>query len=286
MSRAYRRIVWPYRFQEFSLDTLIQEDLSEKPYRTIEGDVKLGLLLLCDHAQNRVPEDLHTLGLRPEDLHRHIAFDLGAEGVTRFLAEMLGAPAVISQFSRLLIDPNRGLDDPTLIMEVADGLVVPGNVRLRPEAREERLDRFYRPYDAAIGRAVDAGIEVGKPPVILSIHSFTQAWKGHPRPWHASVLWDKDPRVPLPLLEKLGTIPDAVIGDNVPYSGQLKGDTLYRHATARGLAHALIEVRQDLILGEEGQAEWAAHLARAVSDVLQSAEGLHRIENHGSHTGD
>jgi predicted N-formylglutamate amidohydrolase len=264
---------------------LIQEDLSEKPYRTIEGDVKLGLLILCDHAQNHVPEDLHTLGLRSEDLHRHIAFDLGAEGVARFLATMLGAPAVISQFSRLLVDPNRGLDDPTLIMEVADGLVIPGNVGLSLAAREERLDRFYRPYDAAIGRAVDAAIDAGKPPMILSIHSFTQAWKGAPRPWHASVLWDKDPRVPMPLIERLKTIPDAVIGDNVPYSGQLKGDTLYRHATERGLAHALVEVRQDLILGEEGQAAWGAHLARVVSDVLQSAEGLHRIENHGSHTG-
>jgi predicted N-formylglutamate amidohydrolase len=99
------------------------------------------------------------------------------------------------------------------------------------------------------------------------------------------VLWDKDPRLPLPLLKALRTIPDAVIGDNVPYSGQLKGDTLYRHATLRGLAHALIEVRQDLILGEEGRAEWAAHLARVATDVLRSAPGLHCIEHHGSNTG-
>lgn len=270
---------------ELSLDTLVQEESGEKPYRTIDGDVKLGLLILCDHAQNRIPEDFHTLGLRPEDLHRHTAFDLGAEGVARFLAKMLGAPAVISQFSRLLVDPNRGLDDPTLIMEIADGLVVPGNVGLSGAAREERLDRFYRPYDDAIGRSIGAAVGAGRPPVILSIHSFTQAWKGVPRPWHASVLWDKDPRLPLPLLDGLKTIPDAVIGDNVPYSGQLKGDTLYRHATARGLAHALIEVRQDLILGEAGQAEWAAHLARVVSGVLRSTNGLNAIEHHGSHTG-
>ncbi|MCB1443730.1 MAG: N-formylglutamate amidohydrolase [Methyloceanibacter sp.] len=270
---------------ELSLDTLVQEELGEKPYRTIDGDVKLGLLILCDHAQNRIPEDFHTLGLRPEDLHRHTAFDLGAEGVTRFLAKMLGAPAVISQFSRLLVDPNRGLDDPTLIMEIADGLVVPGNVGLSAAAREERLDRFYRPYDDAVGGMVGAAIDAGRPPVILSIHSFTQAWKGVPRPWHTSVLWDKDPRLPVPLLDGLKTIPDVVVGDNVPYSGQLKGDTLYRHATARGLAHALIEVRQDLILGEQGQAEWAAHLARVVSGVLQSTDGLNTIEYHGSHTG-
>ena len=259
--------------------------MGEKPYRTIAGDVKLGLLILCDHAQNRIPDDFNTLGMRSEDLHRHIAFDLGAEGVAQFLAKMLGAPAVISCFSRLLVDPNRGLDDPTLIMQLADGLVIPGNVDLSPEAREARLERFYRPYHAAIDKAVQAAIDAGKPPAILSLHSFTQAWKGVPRPWSASVLWDKDPRLAVPLLGGLRTIPDAVIGDNVPYSGQLKGDTLYQHATSRGLAHALIEVRQDLILGEEGQAEWAAHLARVVTDVLQSAPGLHTIEHHGSHTG-
>lgn len=225
------------------------------------------------------------LGLKSEDLHRHIAFDLGAEGVAAALAKMLGAPAVLSRFSRLLIDPNRGLDDPTLIMQVADGLVIPGNVGLSAEEIEARLDRFYRPYHAAIDRAVEAGIAAGKPPVILSVHSFTQAWKGVLRPWSAAVLWDKDPRLPLPLLKALHTIPGAEIGDNEPYTGQLKGDTLYRHATLRGLAHALVEVRQDLILAEEGQAEWGAHLARVLTDVLRAAPGLHRIEHHGSNTG-
>jgi predicted N-formylglutamate amidohydrolase len=117
------------------------------------------------------------------------------------------------------------------------------------------------------------------------VHSFTQAWKGVPRPWAVSVLWDRDPRFSLPLLEGLRTIPDVGVGDNVPYSGQLQGDTLYRHATMRGLAHALIELRQDLIFGAEGQAEWAGHLARVVREVLGSAPGLHDIEHHGSHTG-
>ena len=267
------------------LDIRIQEELGEIPYRTIEGDPRLGLLILCDHAQNRIPEDYRNLGLKHDDLHRHIAFDLGAEGVAAMLAKMLGAPAVLSRFSRLLIDPNRGLDDPTLIMRLSDGLVVPGNVGLSAEGFEARLDRFYRPYHAAIDRAVEVGVAAGKPPVIVSIHSFTQAWKGVLRPWSAAVLWDKDPRLPLPLLKALRTIPDAEIGDNVPYSGQLKGDTLYRHATLRGLAHALVEVRQDLILSEEGQAVWAAHLARTIEQVLTSESGLHTIEHHGSNTG-
>jgi predicted N-formylglutamate amidohydrolase len=268
-----------------SLDTLVQEDLGEKPYRTIEGDVSLGLLILCDHADNRIPQALGTLGLRPEDLHRHIAYDLGAEGVASGLAESLGAPAVLSRFSRLLIDPNRGLDDPTLIMQLSDGLVVPGNVDLSAAETENRIERFYRPYHEAIDRAIEAGIAAGKPPVLLSVHSFTQAWKGMHRPWAAAVLWDRDPRFPLPLLEGLRTIPDVEVGDNVPYSGQLKGDTLYRHATMRGLAHALVEVRQDLIFAAEGQWQWAHHLARLVGEILRSAPGLHEIEHHGSNTG-
>ncbi|MGH6736035.1 MAG: N-formylglutamate amidohydrolase [Methyloceanibacter sp.] len=259
--------------------------MGEKPYRTIEGDTGLGLLVLCDHAENRIPDSYHGLGLRPEDLHRHIAYDLGAEGVAIRLAEALGAPAVISRFSRLLIDPNRGLDDPTLIMQISDGLLVPGNAGLDGAEVQARVERFYRPYHRAIDRAVAAGIAAGKPPVLLSVHSFTQAWKGVARPWAAAVLWDKDPRFPLPLLEALRTIPNVEVGDNAPYSGQLKGDTLYRHATLRGLAHALIEVRQDLILSEEGQAEWAAQLARVVREALRAGPRLHAIEHYGSMTG-
>jgi predicted N-formylglutamate amidohydrolase len=270
---------------ELRLDTLVQEELGEKPYRIIEGDVSLGLLIVCDHAENRIPERYHNLGLKHEDLHRHIAFDLGAAGVAERLAGSLGAPAVISRFSRLLIDPNRGLDDPTLIMQISDGLVVPGNAGLSAAGIEERMALFYRPYHRAIDQAIDAGIAAGKPPAILSVHSFTQAWKGVHRPWAVSILWDKDPRLPLPMLEGLRTIPDVEVGDNVPYSGQLKGDTLYRHATLRGFAHALVEVRQDLILAAEGQAEWAGHLARVVRRALRSGQRLHEIEHHGSNTG-
>jgi len=270
---------------ELSLDTLVQEDVGEKPYRTVTGDVSLGLLILCDHGENRIPEEYHRLGLKAEDLHRHIAYDLGASGVAIKLAESLGAPAVVGHFSRLLIDPNRGLDDPTLIMQLSDGLVVPGNVGLSDAEIEARLERFYRPYHRAIDRAVEAGIAAGKPPVLLSVHSFTQAWKGAPRPWGVSVLWDKDPRFAVPLLEALRTISAVEVGDNVPYSGQLEGDTLYRHATLRGLAHALVEVRQDLILSEEDQVEWAKQLARVVREVLRTAPKLHEIEYHGSNTG-
>jgi predicted N-formylglutamate amidohydrolase len=269
---------------ERSLDTLIQEDLGDKPYRSIEGDVRTGLLILCDHAENTIPEPYANLGLRSEDLNRHIAYDLGAAPVAECLAELLGAPALLSRFSRLLIDPNRGLDDPTLIMQISDGLVVPGNAGLDEAAVAARVARYYAPYHQAIERAIDAGIAAGKPPAVVSVHSFTQAWKGVPRPWSVGVLWDKDPRLALPLLEGFRAIPGVVVGDNAPYTGQLKGDTLYRHGTRRGLAHALIEVRQDLILGPEGQAEWATRLAEVLRKVMRLGGPLHAIEIHGSYT--
>jgi predicted N-formylglutamate amidohydrolase len=258
--------------------------LGAEPCRNVAGDAGTGLLILCDHAENSLPERYGLLGLRPEDLHRHIAYDMGAAGVAVRLAEMLGAPALLSCFSRLLIDPNRGLDDPTLIMQISDGLIVPGNVSLSESEVASRIAQHYEPYHRAIEAAVEAGLDAGKPPVIISVHSFTQAWKGVSRPWSVGVLWDKDPRLALPLLDALRTIPGIEVGDNAPYSGQLKGDTLYRHGTERGLAHALIEVRQDLILAEEGQAEWAGHLADALRTVMRDESALHAITLHGSHT--
>jgi predicted N-formylglutamate amidohydrolase len=258
--------------------------LGAKPYRSIAGDAATGLLIVCDHAENTLPEPYGFLGLRQEDLHRHIAYDMGAAGIAERLAGMLGAPALLSQFSRLLIDPNRGLDDPTLIMQLSDGLIVPGNVGLDETEIASRIDHYYEPYHRAIECAIEAGLAVGKPPVIVSMHSFTQAWKGVPRPWSVGVLWDKDPRLALPLLAALREIPGIEVGDNQPYSGQLKGDTLYRHGTARGLAHALIEVRQDLILSEEGQAEWAQRLAGVLRKVMRQERALHAIELHGSYT--
>jgi predicted N-formylglutamate amidohydrolase len=123
--------------------------------------------------------------------------------------------------------------------------------------------------------------------VILSVHSFTPAWRGVRRPWHAAVLWDKDPRLALPLLALLRSDPELVVGDNEPYTGYLRGDCLWRHGTSRGLAHALIEIRQDLIASEAGQAQWADRLADAMRRILASPAAnpdLRAVEFFGSHT--
>jgi predicted N-formylglutamate amidohydrolase len=272
---------------EQRLDRLRHEQTTVAPFRRIDGDFRSGVLLLCDHAENTIPPAYGTLGLTPEDLGRHIAYDIGAAGVTEHLARALRAPALLTQYSRLLIDPNRGRDDPTLIMQLSDGRVVPGNAVLDDVEIEARIERYYAPYHRAVDAAIDAAIAANKPPVVIAIHSFTQAWKSVPRPWHVGVLWDKDPRLACALLRELAAIPGITVGDNVPYSGQLKGDTLYQHGTLRGLAHALIEVRQDLILGPEGQEEWGERLALVVRKVLAAedlATRLHVIEHYGSHT--
>lgn len=262
---------------------------ADQAFEFIPGAPDAGLVITCDHATNAFPAGYGTLGLTPDQLERHIAYDIGAAGVTRRLAALLGAPAVLSRFSRLFIDPNRAPEDPTLIMRISDGAVVPGNARIDEREIAYRLNSFYRPYHAAIDAALDAGIAAGKPPVIFSIHSFTEAWRGHPRPWHATVLWDKDPRFAKPLVDALHAEPDIVAGENEPYTGRLKGDSMYEHGTRRGLAHALIEIRQDLIRDEAGQQAWAERLARIIARILsapRTSRGLHRIHCYGSYADD
>lgn len=242
----------------------------------IAGNPAVGLVILCDHARNALPARYGSLGLPAGEFGRHIAYDIGAEAVTRGLAERLGAPAVLAGFSRLLIDPNRGEDDPTLIMRLSDGTVVPGNADIDTDERELRLEEFYRPYHRAVAGMLDRALAAGVSPSILSIHSFTPFWKGVPRPWHAGILWKSDPRFARPLLALLSAERRLVIGDNEPYSGGLEGDTLDVHATRRGLPDALIEIRQDLISGPDGVAEWVDRLARilpAAIERLRAKEG-------------
>jgi predicted N-formylglutamate amidohydrolase len=221
-------------------------------------------LLLCDHASNVLPPAYGTLGLPAEAFTRHIAYDIGAAALTRALAVRLGAPAILTAFSRLLIDANRGEDDPTLIMALSDGAVIPGNHPLDEGERRARVARYYRPYHAAIAAALDSALARGVTPALLSIHSFTPAWKGKARPWHVGVLWNRDGRLALPLLDALAAEGDLVVGDNEPYSGELKGDCMDRHGTARGLPHVLIEIRQDLIGTEAGVAAMAERLERVI----------------------
>jgi predicted N-formylglutamate amidohydrolase len=151
--------------------------------------------------------------------------------------------------------------------------------------REERLARFYRPYHAAIEAMLARMLAFGRAPAILAVHSYTPVWKGIQRPWHAGILWDKDPRFALPLLEGLRADGGLRVGDNEPYLGALRNDTMYRHGTARGIAHALLEVRNDLIAEPAGVLEWADRLEATIRPIL-GAGGLHDIRHFGSHADD
>ena len=261
--------------------------LDAETFEILEGDAAAGIVLLCDHAGNAFPDGYGTLGVAPKDLERHIAYDIGARGVTCRLAAALGAPALLTRYSRLLIDPNRGIDDPTLVMRLSDGAIVPGNRSLPPDEREKRIRRFYEPYHAAIDGVIDQCLAAGRTPVLVSVHSFTQGWKGRARPWHAGVLWDKDDRLAPPLISALRAERGLVIGDNEPYAGHLRGDTMWRHGTKRGLAHAIIEIRQDLVRDARGEAAWADRLARIVRQLLERKDmrdDLMRIQYFGSHS--
>ncbi len=254
-------------------------------WRRVDGDIGRGLLLICDHAENAVPAEYGGLGLPPYELERHIAYDIGAAAVTEAVARALGVPAILSRFSRLLIDPNRGADDPTLVMRLSDGAVIPGNARIDDAEITRRVETYWRPYHRAIEAEIEAGIARGKPPAIVSIHSFTPQWKTIVRLWNVTVLWDRDARLPQPLLDAFRAEPGLIVGENEPYSGALKEDCLYTHGTMRGLAHALVEIRQDLIREPEEQAIWSATLARVLEEILGDAGlmgRLNRIEHYGS----
>lgn len=255
------------------------------PFEIIDGDLGLGLVILADHATNHLPERYGRLGLPESAFERHIAYDIGVEAVARGLNARLNAPVVMSRFSRLLIDPNRGEDDPTLIMRISDGAIIPGNHPITAEEWQYRLETFHRPYHDAVSRTIGAVADkTGKAPLVLSMHSFTPAWKGVARPWQVTVLWDSDPRIVRPLLAELEAPGDVVVGDNEPYDGALRGDTMFRHCMKPGIPHALIEIRQDEIGDTPGVTGWVERLA-PIFARLNADETLHTYTIFPSRTG-
>lgn len=239
-------------------------------FTVVNAQGKAPVLLVCDHARHAVPRALGRLGLEERHLLQHIGWDIGAEAVTRLLAARLDAPAVLSGYSRLVIDCNRRPEDPSSIPEVSDGIPIPGNAGLSPLRRASRRAACFAPYHAAIAESLAGFARRGVDPVILSIHSFTPVMAGFARPWHVGVLWDEDPRFAVPLLRALEAAdPERVVGENEPYSARHPvGYTMRAHATARGLADAMVEIRQDLIETRAGAEIWAEILASVVVPIL------------------
>jgi predicted N-formylglutamate amidohydrolase len=253
-------------------------------FEILDGNRDKGMVILGDHAMNRVPEQYNQLGLPSAAFERHIAYDIGVEGLCRALAARLEVAAVLGGFSRLLIDPNRGEDDPTLIMKISDGAVIPGNHPISDAEWQNRIATYHRPYHQAVGETIaSVAAASGKAPLVLSLHSYTPAWKAVPRPWHAAVLWDTDDRPVLPLLAMLRA-EGLLVGDNEPYDGALRGDTLYQHCMVTGIPHTLLEVRQDLIGDDAGIAEWAERLA-PIFAAMNADPALHEYKVFPSRTG-
>lgn len=243
----------------------------DAPFREIAGD-RREIVLIADHASRYIPREYDDLGLDERDLSRHVAYDIGTERLTELLAASLKAPAVLSHFSRLLIDPNRGLDDPTLVMRLSDGAIVPGNAHVNAAERARRIARFYTPYNEAVTDLLDRLTDAGRP-AVFSIHSFTPVWKGAPRPWDVGVMWDGDDRLARALIAALEEPGDVVVGANEPYDGRMAGSTIDRHTRARGLPTIGLEVRNDHLRDEAGIRAWAERLApaftRAANEVLR-----------------
>ena len=226
-------------------------------------------VLVCDHASNRLPKSLGSLGLSDTDLARHIGWDIGAAGVTRLMAERLGAAAILQNYSRLAIDCNRPLASDTLIAPLSERTVIPGNQLVSAAAREARIAEIYRPYHDRIAQELDRRGD--RPTCLVSVHSFTPVYKGEARPMHAGILYNRDDRIAGPLLHLLQADEDLIVGDNVPYALNDESDyTVPVHGEQRGLPHVEIEIRQDLIADAAGRKIWADRLSSALVSTWNS----------------
>jgi len=223
------------------------------------------IVLCCDHASNAIPTELNDLGLSPSDLTRHIAWDIGAAGVTRALSELLDAPAILCGTSRLVIDCNRHLDAKDLIPQSSDKTTIPGNLRLTPTERTSRITRWFQPYHKAIETIIREREGRGVPTMLVSIHSMTASLGGTPRPWQIALSSYLDRHVVEPVLATLRQPGDICVGDNQPYDLDPKIDyTIPHHALSRGLPHLQVEFRQDEIETATTQSLWAARFAQAL----------------------
>lgn len=267
-------------------DTLVEEvdadafaaDLS--PFETLNEAGTADILLVCDHASNVLPATYGTLGLDPELLSRHIAFDIGAADITRRMSKALDAPAVLSGYSRLLIDCNRQPGHVTSIPDISDGIEIPDNRGLDAAEVEHRQARYFRPFHGAVDAALKGFVARGVVPAYVAVHSFTPIMHGYERPWHVGILWNRDPRLARPLIEALSEWPDVVVGENQPYSGRdSQGYSIHAHGGDRGIPNVLIEVRQDLVDTRHGAELWAARIGQTVAAVVRQ-EGPFEIEHY------
>ena len=230
--------------------------------------------LTCDHAGRRIPRALGDMGMPAAEFERHIAWDIGAAAVSRLMSEALDAPLVEQVYSRLVIDCNRDPSVESAMPEVSELTTIPANVCLSQAARTARIEEIFEPYHAVIARLLEKRTQDGRETILVAMHSFTPVFKGFVRPWHVGVLYNRNPdaaRILFDLFEKEG---DLVVGDNQPY--HISDDTDYGipvHGERRGIPHVELEIRQDLIADERGQAAWAERLCRLLPKARNALNG-------------
>jgi predicted N-formylglutamate amidohydrolase len=256
--------------------------LFDSPFAIHNGNGCGALVLVCEHASNRVPERYRRLGLSENDLQRHIAWDMGALEVAQACAERLDAPLVHATWSRLLLDLNRPLDADDSIVAHSEDTPIPGNHELATDERRLRQDAIYQPFHRALEQLIDARLAHGQATALLSVHSFTPRYHGFARPWHVGVLAERDRRLADDLLTAFRADPDLCVGDNQPYAPkQGVYHSMDRHGQQRGLACAMIELRNDLIAHATTQRAWADRLCAALTPALARLPSSRKQEAFG-----
>lgn len=259
---------------------LVTEAGKAPPFTTYNDGGKSPVLLVADHASRHIPAGMKQLGLADWVLEQHVAWDIGSDHLARFLADALDAPLILAGFSRLIIDPNRNPDDTSAIPEISDGIAIPGNMDLDDQQRAWRLETFFNPYHDRIDEELESFSARGIAPAMIAVHTCSPVFDRVVRPWHVGVMWDKDPRIPVPLMKCLEAMDGICIGDNEPYSGRHPHDfTIDHHAEAAGLPHVGFEVRQDLVKDLAGARKWAGILAAGLRDILADDELYCLLEN-------
>lgn len=251
------------------------------PFEVINPAGSAPILLACDHAENRIPECLGNLGLQDEQLQTHIAYDIGARQVSIRLSELFDAPLILAGYSRLVIDLNRHLHDPTLIPGESDHVFISGNQGLDDMDKQQRIDQVFHPYHNQYSELVSALIEKHEKSIIFSVHSFTPSMDGVERPWDFGVLWDQDEVLAKRLIAAFSKLPGRTIGDNQPYHARHpQGYAQTVHARERDIEMVLLEIRQDLIACVADQMS----VASLVYGVVQSVLSQHLSQYHGRET--
>ena len=228
-------------------------------------------LIVSDHAGNSIPRCLGRLGVPESEIERHVGWDIGIAGVCRVLADALDATLIMQNYSRLVIDCNRPPGSDASIPEISELTPVPGNIGLSAGEKNTRIREIFQPYHDRIDTELNRR-QNGRPGALIAMHSFTPAFMGVIRSWHAAVLYNRDARLARILMALLKSENNFVIGENEPYDISDDSDyTIPVHGERRGLHHVGIEIRQDLILGIEGQQEWGSRLARLLSRAYHQA---------------